>query len=119
MSRILAVDDSPSMRQLVKLTLEERGHEVLIADGGHEGLAILSKEKVDLIVTDVNMPKMNGIEFIRALRAAGVRFTPVLVLSTEAGQSLKDEAKSAGAAGWLVKPFQAANFLATVKKVLP
>jgi two-component system chemotaxis response regulator CheY len=119
MARILAVDDSPSMRLLVKLSLEESGHQVLVANDGLEGLEVLGREKVDLIVTDINMPKMNGIEFIQKLRAQGVRFTPVLVLTTEAGQALKDQARKAGAAGWLVKPFDAPQFIAAVRKVLP
>lgn len=119
MARILTVEDSPSMRLLVKLSLEEAGHQVSVAPDGVEGLAACAREQFDLIVTDVNMPRMNGIEFIKALRKQGVRFTPVLVLTTEANQQLKDQARAAGAAGWLVKPFNAPTFLQAVRKVLP
>jgi two-component system chemotaxis response regulator CheY len=119
MARILAVEDSPSMRLLVKLSLEEAGHQVVVAPDGLEGLAVLSREKVDLIVTDVNMPRMNGIEFIKALRKQGVRFTPVIVLTTEVNPQLKEQARLAGAAGWLVKPFNAPTFLQAVRRVLP
>lgn len=118
MSRILAVDDSPSIRELVASTLKEDGHEVIRAADGMEALTIARGGGFDLVITDYNMPRMNGVAFIRALREAGHRFTPVLVLTTEVSPQLKTEAKQAGATGWMVKPFQAESFKAVVRKLL-
>ena len=119
MASILAVDDSVSMRQMVAFALEGAGHDVLEAADGTEALGIARDCKVDLVVTDVNMPKMDGITLIRELRALpSYKFTPMLMLTTESSPARKQEGKAAGATGWLVKPFDPDQLIATVKKVL-
>jgi two-component system chemotaxis response regulator CheY len=119
MAAILAVDDSASMRQMVAFTLKGAGHEVVEAPDGVAALAAAKGRKFDVVVTDVNMPNMDGITLTRELRAlAQYKFTPILVLTTEAGDNKKQDGKSAGATGWLVKPFNPDQLLATVKKVL-
>lgn len=117
----LVVDDSFSVRQLVAFTLKEAGFDVLEGSNGEEALAQLdSVSKVDLIITDLNMPVMDGITFIRNVRSrAASKFTPVLMLTTESQATKKQEAKAAGATGWIVKPFQPAKLLEVVQKVLP
>ena len=116
----LVLDDSPSMRQLVSYTLGEAGFEVLQGGNGQEGLGQLDKARVQLIVTDLNMPVMDGIKFIREVRArAANKFTPILMLTTESQDSKKQEGKAAGATGWLVKPFDPQQLLQVVKKVVP
>ena len=119
MARILAVDDSGSMRQIVGMTLKGAGHEVVLVADGVEALAFARRETVDLVITDVNMPGIDGISLVRELRRlSGYRLTPLLVLTTEASSEKKLEGKSAGATGWVVKPFNPARLLATVAKVL-
>lgn len=116
---ILAVDDSASMRQMVRYTLEGAGYEVVQAADGVEALDLARRRSVDLVLTDVNMPRMDGIELVRELRALeSYRFTPVLVLTTESGQDTKQRGKQAGATGWLVKPFNPEQLLATITRVL-
>jgi two-component system chemotaxis response regulator CheY len=117
---IMVVDDSTSMRQMVNYTLAEAGYQVVEATDGADALAKSSTQKVDLFITDLNMPKMNGIELTRQLRAAAAyRFTPIVLLTTESTQEKKIEGKAAGATGWVVKPFQMPQLLAVVKKVCP
>lgn len=119
MARILAVDDSAAMRQMVGITLTGAGHEVQQASDGRQALAIAEREKFDLIITDVNMPVMDGLTLVRHLRALpGYRGVPLLILTTEATTEKKLEGKAAGATGWLVKPFNPDRLLATVAKVL-
>lgn len=119
MTRILAVDDSPSMREMVRLTLSAAGFEVTQAEDGQQALELARKSTFDLVLSDVNMPQMDGIELIRALRAeAGYRYTPILMLTTEASLDRRREGKDAGATGWIVKPFEPAQLVATMKKVL-
>jgi len=119
MAKILAVDDSASMRQMVAFTLKAAGHTVTDAADGSEALAIAKTQSFDLVLTDVNMPVMNGLELTKNLRALPpYRFTPILVLTTEAGMDKKQEGRAAGATGWLVKPFNPDQLLATIKKVL-
>lgn len=119
MANILAVDDSASMRQMVAFTLKGAGHNVTDAQDGKHALEIASKQSFDLVLTDVNMPVMDGLSLTRELRKLGnYRFTPILVLTTEAGPEKKQEGRAAGATGWLVKPFNPDQLLATVKKVL-
>ena len=119
MARILAVDDSAAMRQMVCMTLTSAGHEVLQAEDGKEALSLARQETVDLVITDVNMPNMDGIHLVRELRGLPTyRLTPVLVLTTEASVERKLEGKNAGATGWLVKPFNPDRLLATVAKVI-
>jgi two-component system chemotaxis response regulator CheY len=119
MTRILAVDDSPSMREMVRIALTGAGFEVTQAVDGNEALDLARKSAFDLVLSDVNMPQMDGIELIRALRAeTAYRYTPILMLTTEASMDRKREGKEAGATGWIVKPFEPAQLVATMKKVL-
>jgi two-component system chemotaxis response regulator CheY len=116
----LIVDDSISVRQMVAYTLSQAGFTVLEAGNGEEGLRVLDGRRIDVIITDLNMPVMDGIAFIRAVRArAATRFTPVLMLTTESQATKKAEGKSAGATGWIVKPFQPDRLLDTIRRVLP
>ena len=116
---ILAVDDSASMRQMVSFTLKGAGYEVVEAADGVEALNIARGRPVNLVITDVNMPKMDGISLIRELRSLpSYKFTPLLMLTTESGAEKKQQGKAAGATGWIVKPFNPEQLLNTVKKVL-
>jgi two-component system, chemotaxis family, chemotaxis protein CheY len=119
MARILAVDDSAAMRQMVGITLAGAGHQVEQAIDGRQALEIAEKQKFDLVITDVNMPNMDGITLVRELRnRASYKYVPLLVLTTEATTERKQQGKAAGATGWLVKPFNPERLLATVAKVL-
>lgn len=119
MSRILAVDDSPSMRQMVAFTLRSAGFEVAEAEDGAIALELARKEKFSLAIVDINMPNMDGMALVRALRAeADYKFTPLLMLTTEASPERKQEGKAAGATGWIVKPFNPEQLVATIKRVL-
>lgn len=115
---ILTVDDSSSVRQLVRFTLAEAGYQVIEAVDGKDALSKLAAP-VHLIVTDLNMPNLDGIGLIRAVRASAVhKGLPILMLTTESQDSRKQEGKSAGATGWIVKPFTPQQLLAVIKKVL-
>jgi two-component system, chemotaxis family, chemotaxis protein CheY len=115
---ILAVDDSASMRQMVSYTLKQAGYGVVEAIDGLEALAYARGHAVDLVLTDVNMPRMDGITLVRELRQLdSYKYVPMLVLTTEAGQDKKMAGKQAGATGWLVKPFDPEKLLATIAKV--
>jgi two-component system chemotaxis response regulator CheY len=119
MAQILVVDDSTTMRQMVAFTLTSAGHQVVEAPDGNQALATAKQKKFDLVITDVNMPGMNGIDLVQSLRALpDCKFIPILVLTTEAGADLKQKGKSAGATGWIVKPFNPEVLLETLKKVL-
>ena len=119
MATILTVDDTASMRQMISFTLNSVGHEVLQASDGSEALKILQGKKVDLVIADVNMPNMDGISLVKSLRAiAEYKFTPILMLTTESQESKRQEGKSVGATGWIVKPFNPEQLLTIVKKVL-
>jgi two-component system chemotaxis response regulator CheY len=116
---ILAVDDSASMRQMVRYTLEAAGYQVLEASDGIEALEIARQTGADLVLTDVNMPRMDGITLVRELRALDTyKFVPMLVLTTESGSDTKMRGKQAGATGWIVKPFNPEQLLATIARVL-
>jgi two-component system chemotaxis response regulator CheY len=116
---ILAVDDSASMRQMVRFTLEGAGYKVVQASDGMEALEFARTGPVDLVLTDVNMPRMDGLTLVRELRALhSYKFTPMLVLTTESGQETKQRGKQAGATGWIVKPFNPEQLLATIARVL-
>ena len=116
---ILAVDDSASMRQMVRFTLESAGYRVVQAVDGIEALDYAKNSAVDLVLTDVNMPRMDGISLVRELRSLDTyRFVPMLVLTTESGQETKLRGKQAGATGWIVKPFNPEQLLATIGRVL-
>ncbi len=120
MAKILAVDDSASMRQMVSFTLKGAGHDVCEAADGVEALQVAKSEiGVDLVISDINMPNMDGISLIRELRQLpAFKFTPILMLTTESGSDKKSEGKAAGATGWIVKPFNPDQLLATIGKVL-
>ncbi|MEW5756508.1 MAG: response regulator [Pseudomonadota bacterium] len=119
MAKILAVDDSASMRQMVAFTLKSAGHEVVEAINGQNALEAAKKQAFNLVVTDVNMPVMDGISLTKQLRALpNYKFVPILILTTESGTDRKQEGKTAGATGWLVKPFNPEQLLATIKRVL-
>ena len=119
MASVLAVDDSASMRQMVSFTLKGAGYEVVEAADGQEALGIAKGQSVNLVITDVNMPNMDGITLIKQLRTLPTyKFTPMLMLTTESGADKKQEGKAAGATGWIVKPFNPDQLLATVQKVL-
>jgi two-component system chemotaxis response regulator CheY len=119
MARILAVDDSLSMRQMVSFTLKGAGHDVVEAVDGQDALNKARNGQFDLIVTDVNMPIMDGITFIKNLRSeANYRFTPMLLLTTESAADKKAQGKAAGATGWIVKPFNPDQLLSVISKVL-
>lgn len=119
MANILAVDDSASMRQMVSFTLKGAGHNVSEAVDGVEALDIAKKGQFDLVLTDVNMPNMNGIELVQHLRKENqYKFTPMLMLTTESAGDMKMQGKQAGATGWIVKPFNPEQLLSTIKRVM-
>jgi len=119
MSKILAVDDSASLRQMVCFTLKEAGHEVVEASDGAEALEYARGAGVDLVISDVNMPQMDGITLVRELRGLPeYKFTPILLLTTDSADDKKQAGKAAGATGWIVKPFDPAALLSTIKRAL-
>jgi two-component system, chemotaxis family, chemotaxis protein CheY len=116
---ILAVDDCASMRQMVRLTLEAAGYKVIQAVDGVEALKLAKAGVADLVLTDINMPRMDGITLVRELRSlASYKFTPMLVLTTESAADTKQRGRLAGATGWIVKPFNPDQLLATIARVL-
>ena len=116
---ILIVDDSKTVRTMVRSALEADQHQVMEAADGRAALAELDRNPADLVITDINMPEMNGFELVRALRGRPAeRFTPILVLTTENGDDMKQRGRAAGATGWLVKPFDPERLLEVVKKVI-
>ena len=116
---ILIVDDSKAIRQSISFVLEQNEYQVIEAEDGLDALEKLEGESADLIITDINMPNMNGIELIGEVRAQdGYKFVPILVLTTESQTSVMDQGKAAGATGWIVKPFSTDKLLAAVRKVL-
>lgn len=117
---VITVDDSMSIRETVKMILAGAGYQVVTAEDGVKGLAVSQQHKADLILTDLNMPNMDGITLITRLRALPqYRFTPILMLTTESQDEKKIAGKKAGATGWIVKPFDPARLLAVVHKVCP
>lgn len=120
MAKILAVDDSASMRQMVAFTLKGAGHTVVEACDGMEALKTAKGQQgIDLVISDINMPNMDGIALVKELRALPeFKFTPILMLTTESATDKKQEGKAAGATGWIIKPFNPDQLLATIKKVL-
>jgi two-component system chemotaxis response regulator CheY len=116
---ILTVDDSSTMRQMITFTLKGAGFDVLEAGDGVEALEVAKGKKLSLVITDVNMPRMDGITLVQRLRALPeFKFTPILVLTTESDTSMKLRGKEAGATGWIVKPFSPEKLLDVVNKVL-
>ncbi|MBD9514823.1 MULTISPECIES: response regulator [Pseudomonadaceae] len=118
--QILIVDDSASIRQMLSFTLKSAGYEVDEAVDGKDGLGKAQRKTYNLVFTDQNMPNMDGLTLIRSLREmAGYRGTPILMLTTESSDAMKQQGKSAGATGWLVKPFDPPKLLEVTRKVLP
>ncbi len=114
----LIVDDSAAIRHLVSFTMKEAGYEVFVVENGKDAIARLIASKIDLLITDLNMPDMDGIELIRKTRCMpDYKFTPILMLTTEAQEDKKREGKQAGASGWIVKPFSSQQLLEVVKKL--
>lgn len=116
---VLSVDDSSSIRQMVAFTLKGAGYEVIEAADGQEGLEKARMKTVDMVLTDQNMPRMDGLTLIKSLRAMpNYKSVPILMLTTESGDAMKAQGKAAGATGWLVKPFDPAKLLEVTKKVI-
>ena len=115
---VLTVDDSPSIRQMINLTLSPAGYKVIEAADGAEGFLKATSGQVHVVITDLNMPVMNGLEFIRKFRAhPASKGVPIILLTTESDEALKKQAKEAGAIGWIVKPFKQDQLLAVIRKV--
>jgi two-component system chemotaxis response regulator CheY len=120
MTSVLAVDDSTSLRQMLAHTLRTAGYEVVEAVDGVDALAKFSSRPVDVVITDQNMPRMDGLELTRALRSqARWRDVPVLILTTETDDAVKQAGRAAGATGWLLKPFDPARLIEVLRKVTP
>ncbi len=116
---IMTADDSASVRQMVSFTLKQANYEVVEAVDGQDALGKLNAGSVNMLITDLNMPKMDGLELIRQTRAnPQYKFMPIVMLTTESQDSKKQEGKKAGATGWIVKPFKPEQLLGVVKKVL-
>ena len=115
---IMVVDDSISIRQVVGLALKQAGYDVIEGCDGRDALAKLTGQKVNLIISDVNMPNMDGITFVRELKTRpAYKFTPVLMLTTESQEDKKEQGKAAGARAWMVKPFKPEALLAALQKL--
>lgn len=116
---VMVVDDSASLRQVVSMTLKGAGYDVIEACDGRDALGKLSGQKVHLVISDVNMPNMDGLTFVREMKKNPTyKFTPVIMLTTEAGEEKKAAGQSAGARAWVVKPFQPQQMLAAVSKLV-
>lgn len=119
MKKILVVDDSSVVRMSLEALFKENGYEVVTANDGAEGTKTAAAEKFDLIISDINMPNMNGFEMIKNIREMdSQKFVPILVLTTESGSTELKKGKDIGATGWIVKPFTNDSMLSTVKRVL-
>lgn len=116
---ILSVDDSASIRQMVSFTLKQAGYDVIEAVDGKDALAKVQGQKINMVITDLNMPNLDGIGLIKELRTnPAFKFTPIVMLTTESQDSKKQEGKSAGATGWIVKPFKPEQLITVVKKLI-
>jgi two-component system chemotaxis response regulator CheY len=116
---ILTVDDSRTMRDMLKLALEDAGYQVVQATDGLHGLEVLRDQKPDVIVTDINMPRLDGYGLIEGVRNdQHLRSIPILVLTTESDAEKKTRARNAGATGWIVKPFDPAKLVAAIQRVM-
>jgi two-component system chemotaxis response regulator CheY len=117
--RILTVDDSRTILAMLHHTLSTAGFEVLQAEDGKQGLDVLKSESVDVVITDINMPVMDGIEFIKNVRASGqYQSLPILILTTETSQDKRDQGKAAGGTGWIVKPFDPEKLISVIHRVV-
>ncbi|MBW7858527.1 MAG: response regulator [Leptonema sp. (in: Bacteria)] len=117
MAHILAVDDSATMRDMVKDTLETGGYQVSLAEDGQQGVDTFKADKFDLVIADINMPVMDGITMISEIRKLN-KEVPIITLTTEAEESMKQKGRAAGADGWIVKPFRPGQFLDIIKQIL-
>lgn len=116
---IMIIDDSISLRQVVSIALTNAGYEVLEASDGQDALAKLTGQRVHLMICDVNMPNMDGISFLKAIKErAAYKFTPIIMLTTEAGEDKKRDGQAAGAKAWIVKPFKPEQLLTAVSKLI-
>ncbi|MBZ0156480.1 MAG: response regulator [Alphaproteobacteria bacterium] len=116
---ILVIDDSASVRQVVGITLKKAGYEVIEASDGKDALGKLTGQKIHLMICDVNMPNMDGISFLKAVKQqANYRFTPIIMLTTESQEAKKQEGRAAGAKAWVVKPFKPEQMLEAVAKLI-
>ena len=116
---ILIVDDAASIRQVVGIALKGAGYNVIEAVDGKDGLSKLNGDKIHLIISDVNMPNMDGITFVKELKQLpAYKFTPVIMLTTESQEAKKQQGQAAGAKAWVVKPFQPQQMLAAVSKLI-
>ncbi len=115
---VLTVDDSRTMRDMLRLSLHDAGYRVIEAEDGVHGLEVLQRESPDVVITDINMPRLDGFGFIEAMRRdTGRRGVPILVLTTEIDPEKKSRAKAAGATGWIVKPFDPAKLVDAIRRV--
>lgn len=120
MKKVLTVDDSRTIREMVAFTLRGAGYEVYEAENGVKGIEMLQKEAIDLVIADINMPEMDGITMIRTIRGDNqFKKMPILVLTTEGDERRKNEGREAGATGWIVKPFAPDRLVEVVRKVCP
>ncbi len=118
--QVLTVDDSATVRSVLRMTLEKEGYEIIEAENGKRALEIFPDTGVDMVVTDLNMPEMDGIDLIKEVRKKpGARFMPIIMLTTESQPEKKQEGKKAGASGWITKPFKPEQLLAVVRMVCP
>lgn len=116
---IMTADDSASVRQMVAFTLKQQGYEVVEAVDGRDALTKLATQKVDMLITDLNMPNLDGLGLIRGVRAGGInRMVPIIMLTTESQETKKAEGKTAGATGWIIKPFKPEQLIGVVRKVI-
>lgn len=119
MQRIMAVDDSESIRQMVAFSLEQGGYRIIEAKNGKKALKMLNDQKIDMIITDLDMPKMDGISLIKQVRSMDEhQKTPILILTTQSDGATKEQARALGANGWIIKPFKPKQLLAVVEKFL-
>ena len=116
--RILAIDDSRTIREMLRHTLTQGGFEVHVAEDGIDGIEKLPQVAPDVVITDINMPRMDGLGVIEAIRAAAqYAGLPILVLTTESAQELKERARNSGATGWIVKPFDDTKLIGTIRRI--
>jgi two-component system chemotaxis response regulator CheY len=118
MAKILSVDDSKLIRDMVSTVLRSEGHEVMTAEDGLQGMELARQHTFDLVLADINMPVMNGIDMVAKMRELeGYEFTPIVMMTTETSNYKKEKAKSIGASGWLAKPFTPERLLKAVNKL--
>ena len=116
--KILAIDDSRTIREMLRMALGNAGFDVHLANDGQEGVEVLADVAPDVVITDINMPRLDGFGVIEAIRRGPVLNTlPILVLTTESAQDLKDRARNAGATGWIVKPFDDAKLISAIRRI--